>query len=69
MTKRAKRFRKKLMSVGIGRNAANWGFRNGTPGILLLMHEIARFDIWCISNVATTRDGRASVRAKRIVRE
>lgn len=69
MTKRAKRFRKKLMSVGVSRNAANWGFRNGTPGILLLMHEIARFDIWCISNVATTRDGRVSVQAKKIVRK
>lgn len=55
--------------MGIGRNAANWGFRNGTPGILLLMHEIARLDIWCISNAATTRDGRASVRAKKIVRK
>lgn len=69
MTKRAKRFRKKLMSVGVSRNAVNWGFRNGTPGILLLMHEIAQLDIWCISNVATTRDGRASIRGKKIVRK
>ena len=29
MTKRARRFRKMLMSEGIGRNAANWVCREG----------------------------------------
>ena len=59
MTKRAKRFRKKLMSVGIGRNAANWAcsFKSdaATAKALSFLHEAMKLPgAYCIVNVTVS---------------
>ena len=59
MTKRAKRFRKKLMSVGIGRNAANWvcGFKSnhGALKALAFLSDAMKLPgAYCIVNVTAS---------------
>lgn len=69
MTKRAKRFRKKLMSVGIGRNAANWVCnRRDESALAMLVAAMQIPGAICVTNVDKTRDG-IHIRAKRIVEE
>lgn len=59
MTKRAKRFRKKLMSVGIGRNAANWvcGFKSNSSiikALAFLSDAMKLPGAYCIANVTVS---------------
>ena len=58
MTKRAKRFRKMLMSEGIGRNAANWVCREGgRAGTILMAQAMNLPGAYCVSGVFRTRNG------------
>lgn len=58
MTKRAKRFRKKLMATGVSRNAANWAARIGTEEAMRTLAMIMNQPhILCITNVAKRKDG------------
>ena len=59
MTKRAKRFRKKLMSVGVGRYAANWvcGFKSthGALKALAFLSDAMKLPgAYCIANVTVS---------------
>lgn len=50
-----KKFIKKLMSVGISRNAANWGVKHGEPGVRLLAHVMNQPGVCCITNAAQSK--------------
>ena len=53
-----KKFIKKLMSVGIGRNVANWAARIGTEEAMRSLATIMNQPhILCITNVAKRKDG------------
>jgi len=53
-----KKFIKKLMSVGIGRNAANWVCREGgRAGTILMARAMNLPGAYCVSGVFRTRDG------------
>jgi hypothetical protein len=57
------------MSVGIGRNAANWVCRQRRESALaMLVAAIQLPGVICVTNVDKTRDG-IHIRAKRIVEE
>ena len=53
-----KKFVKNMMSVGIGRNAANWAARIGSEAAMRTLAIIMNQPhVLCITNVAKRKDG------------